>query len=30
MGAKGIPVILVEKQRMNGFSTEGFEHIYNN
>jgi len=30
MGAKGVPVILVGKQRMNGFSAAGFKQIYNN
>lgn len=30
MGAKGVPVILVGKQRMNGFSVAGFNQIYNN
>jgi glutaredoxin len=30
MGATGVPVILVGKQRMNGFSEKGFEAIYNN
>ncbi|WP_290580470.1 glutaredoxin domain-containing protein [Ketobacter sp.] len=29
MGAKGVPVILVGKKRMNGFSQQGFENIYN-
>lgn len=29
MGARGVPVILVGKQRMNGFSEKGFEKIYN-
>ena len=28
MGARGVPVILVGKKRMNGFSEEGFERIY--
>ena len=28
MGATGIPVILVGKKRMNGFSAEGFERFY--
>jgi glutaredoxin len=28
MGATGVPVILVGKQRMNGFSETGFEKIY--
>lgn len=28
MRAKGVPVILVGKQRMNGFSEAGFERIY--
>jgi glutaredoxin len=26
--AKGVPVILIGKQRMNGFSIEGFERLY--
>ncbi|MBW9258660.1 MAG: glutaredoxin family protein [Candidatus Thiodiazotropha sp. (ex. Lucinisca nassula)] len=30
MGATGVPVILVGKRRMNGFSEAGFEKIYNN
>jgi len=29
MGATGVPVILVGKKRMNGFSEKGFENIYN-
>jgi glutaredoxin len=29
MGARGVPVILVGKKRMNGFSEAGFEKIYN-
>lgn len=29
MGATGVPVILVGKKRMNGFSASGFEKIYN-
>jgi len=29
MGARGVPVILVGKKRMNGFSEGGFERIYN-
>ena len=29
MGATGVPVILVGNKRMNGFSEEGFEKIYN-
>jgi len=29
MGARGVPVILVGKKRMNGFSEQGFERIYN-
>ena len=29
MGARGVPVILVGKKRMNGFSEAGFERIYN-
>jgi len=28
LGAKGVPVILVGKKRMNGFSRQGFERIY--
>lgn len=28
MGAHGVPVILVGDRRMNGFSEEGFERIY--
>lgn len=28
LGAKGVPVILVGKKRMNGFSAPGFEKIY--
>ncbi|VAW40155.1 Glutaredoxin NrdH [hydrothermal vent metagenome] len=28
MGATGVPVILVGKKRMNGFSVAGFEKIY--
>jgi len=28
MGAQGVPVILVGKKRMNGFSEKGFERIY--
>jgi len=28
MGATGVPVILVGKKRMNGFSASGFERIY--
>ncbi len=28
MGATGVPVILVGKKRMNGFSVAGFERIY--
>ncbi|MES9853044.1 MAG: glutaredoxin family protein [Candidatus Thiodiazotropha sp. L084R] len=28
MGATGVPVILVGKRRMNGFSEKGFEEIY--
>ncbi|MES9898761.1 MAG: glutaredoxin family protein [Sedimenticola sp.] len=28
MGATGVPVILVGNKRMNGFSEQGFEHIY--
>ncbi len=27
MGAKGVPVILVGKKRMNGFSVEGFNNL---
>lgn len=30
MGATGVPVILVGKRRMNGFSEAGFEKVYNN
>jgi len=30
MGAKGVPVIIVGKQRMNGFSAAGFNQIYKN
>ncbi len=29
LGARGVPVILVGKKRMNGFSEKGFEQIYN-
>lgn len=29
MGATGVPVILVGKKRLNGFSIKGFESIYN-
>lgn len=29
MGASGVPVILVGKKRMNGFSESGFMKIYN-
>lgn len=29
MGATGVPVITVGKKRMNGFSVEGFEKMYN-
>lgn len=29
LNATGVPVILVGKQRMNGFSEAGFERIYN-
>lgn len=29
MGARGVPVILVGNRRMNGFSPEGFQRIYN-
>lgn len=29
MGATGVPVIIVGKKRMNGFSVKGFERIYN-
>lgn len=28
LNGKGVPVILVGKQRMNGFSAEGFERLY--
>jgi len=28
LGGKGVPVILVGKKRMNGFSVAGFERIY--
>ncbi|WP_078120890.1 glutaredoxin domain-containing protein [Thiosocius teredinicola] len=28
LGARGVPVILVGKQRMNGFSEKGFERLY--
>lgn len=28
MGARGVPVILVGKRRMNGFSEAGFERLY--
>lgn len=28
LGARGVPVILVGKKRMNGFSAEGFEKLY--
>ncbi len=28
LGATGVPVILVGKKRMNGFTEAGFEHIY--
>jgi glutaredoxin len=28
LGGKGVPVILVGKKRMNGFSEAGFERIY--
>lgn len=30
MGAKGVPVIIVGNQRMNGFSADGFNQIYKN
>jgi glutaredoxin len=30
MGAKGVPVIFIGKQRMNGFNASGFDQIYNN
>lgn len=30
MGGKGVPVILIGKKRMNGFSAAGFNQIYNN
>lgn len=29
LGGKGVPVILVGQKRMNGFSVDGFERIYN-
>ena len=29
LGARGVPVILVGKKRMNGFSATGFESMYN-
>ena len=29
LGAKGVPVILVGKKRLNGFSARSFESIYN-
>lgn len=29
LGAKGVPVILVGKKRMNGFNVAGFNRIYN-
>jgi len=28
LGAKGVPVILVGNRRMNGFSVDGFEKLY--
>lgn len=28
LGATGVPVILVGKMRMNGFSVKGFQRIY--
>jgi glutaredoxin-like YruB-family protein len=28
LGGKGVPVILVGKKRMNGFSPQGFDRIY--
>ena len=28
LGGKGVPVILVGKKRMNGFSVSGFKRIY--
>jgi len=28
LGGKGVPVILVGKRRMNGFSIDGFEELY--
>ena len=28
LGGKGVPIILVGKQRMNGFSIDGFEKLY--
>jgi len=30
LGGTGVPVILVGKKRMNGFSASGFDNIYNN
>jgi len=30
LGGTGVPVILVGKKRMNGFSASGFDKIYNN
>jgi glutaredoxin len=30
MGATGVPVILIGKKRMNGFSVAGFERIFKN
>ena len=30
LGGKGVPLILVGKKRMNGFSKQGFERIYKN
>lgn len=29
LGGRGVPVILVGKKRMNGFSAAGFERVYN-
>ncbi|MFT5419606.1 MAG: glutaredoxin-like YruB-family protein [Candidatus Endobugula sp.] len=28
LGGKGVPVILVGKKRMNGFSPQGFDRLY--
>lgn len=30
MGGKGVPLILIGKQRMSGFSAAGFNQMYNN